>query len=603
VTVSSAATEVARASRLLRLPRPHPVLRSPALVIAGVWLVLVVGGTLLASFVSPYGPLDQDLVHAHEGPSARHWLGTDVLGRDILSRILHGAGATLSSVLIALAVYVVLGVVLGLIAGYAGGWADRVINLAVSLVITMPGIIVLYVVLSVYRGNIHLAMAIFGFLSAPIMVLLVRSSALSVRNELFVDAAKVSGLGTLRIVFSHVLPRSRPYIIVQATVFAANAILVDSGLSFLGFGIQPPAPSWGNMISEAAAVITLYPWMIVPTGVVIALTALSLGVIGDGLRNVFAIGWTAPKLTRSRGSVDGTAVPMGVDAVLSVRELQLAYSTPSGLVPVVKHVSFDVRGGEVLAIVGESGSGKSTVAHGVLRVGGAALVTQGGAVGFDGVDLQSLSDAGLARYRGSRIGYVAQEPMVALSPSHRIRKQLGELVRRHEGLTGDANRKRVLELLTLVELRDPATVMTKYPHELSGGMAQRVSIAFALAGRPRLLVADEPTTALDVTVQAGILGLLKRLQEQTGMAMILITHDWGVVADISDRVAVMYRGEIVEEASALDVFHEPRHPYTRALLASNPHGATPGQDLPVVVGTFPTPLSPVAEPELAEARP
>jgi peptide/nickel transport system permease protein len=220
-----------------------------------------------------------------------------------------------------------------------------------------------------------------------------------------------------------------------------------------------------------------------------------------------------------------------------------------------------------------------------------------GSVTFDGTNLVGVSGKDLAAFRGKRIAYVAQEPMVALDPNYRVAHQLKEAIRINDGgLKGPEADARVIELLTQVELPNPEAVAKKYPHELSGGMAQRVSIAFALAGRPELLVADEPTTALDVTVQAGILGLLIRLREQTGMSMLIITHDWGVVADVCDKVVVMYKGEIVEQAPAQKIFATPENPYTQALLASNPHGAKPGEDLPVITGTF---LTPSMERELA----
>ncbi|SMH50424.1 peptide/nickel transport system permease protein [Rathayibacter oskolensis] len=576
-TTAAAAPPAAR-----RFKRP-----SVPLVVALTWLVVVVGSTLLADLVSPYDPLAQDILNAKQPPSGTHLLGTDVLGRDVLSRLIHGATPTLSSVALAVIVYVSIGLVLGLIAGYAGGWTDRAIVAYTSIVIALPGIIVLFVVLSVYRGNTWAAMLVFGFIASPVMVLLVRSSAIAVRNELFVDAARVSGLSPLYIVFQHVLPRSRGLIIVQAAVFSATALIVESSLSYLGFGTQQPDPSWGNMISEAATVIASEPWLLIPPGAVIALTALSLGVIGDSLRDGVSSGWSTSKLTSSGDRPAAVRGP--AEHLLEVRDLSVGYFSGGGIVPIVRDVSFSIDRGETVGLVGESGSGKTTVAFGVLGVIGDGVAVTAGSVVFDGTDLVGQSDQVLSAFRGKRIAYVAQEPMVALGPSHRIGDQLAEAVTRNDGLTGAAATERVIELLRLVELRDPAAVSRKYLHELSGGMAQRVSIAFALAGRPELLVADEPTTALDVTVQAGILGLLMRLQDQIGMAMLIITHDWGVIADVCDRVVVMYKGEIVEQAPVEQIFAAPSHPYTQALLVSNPHGAQPGNDLPVITGTFLTP--------------
>jgi peptide/nickel transport system permease protein len=285
-----------------------------------------------------------------------------------------------------------------------------------------------------------------------------------------------------------------------------------------------------------------------------------------------------------------------------VRGLEVGYHTDDGLIPVVRNVSFTIARGEILGLVGESGSGKTTVAFGVLGVAGQGVDISHGEVLLDGVDMLRLGEKNLQAIRGRRVAYIAQEPMVALDPNMSIGAQLDETIRRFDTRSRrEARRARAVELLTTVEIRLPEDVLRKYPHQLSGGMAQRVSIAYALAGRPELLIADEPTTALDVTVQAGILGLLIRLQRDTGMSMLLITHDWGVVADVCDRVAVMYRGFVVEDAPAGQIFARPRHPYTRALLASNPHGAQPGADLPVITCQFPIELA--GESARAESSP
>ncbi len=573
--------------------RRRPIRRSTVLAIgpAVLWLVLVIGGTVFAPWLAPADPYQQDLTAILQGPSTRHLLGTDTLGRDVLSRLMYGAGTTLVGVLIALVVFLAIGVVGGLVAGYAGGFTDRSIGGLNTIVQALPTLIVLFVVLSIFRGSTYIAMAVFGVMASPTMFFLVRGATLSARNELFVDAAKASGLSPIYIIFRHVLPRVRGLIVVQAAVFAATALVVESALSFLGFGAQPPSPSWGNMVAEAASQITLRPFMLYVAGGVIALTSFSVGILGDRLRDRMASNWAVSKLTKGgrRGRRSGGGVVMPADALLSVADLTVAYHSDDGTVPIVKEVSFSVGRGEIVGLVGESGSGKTTVALGILGVVGAGVEITEGAVAFDGTDLVGLGESELARFRGRRVAYVAQEPLVALDPNYRVERQLGEIIRRNTDLRGRAVTERVRELLGQVELPDPAAVARKWPHELSGGMAQRVSIACALAGRPELLVADEPTTALDVTVQAGILGLLLRLRENTGMSILIITHDWGVVADVCDRVVVMYRGEIVEQNDVEKIFSAPEHEYTRALLASNPYGATPGADLPVVTGTFTTP--------------
>lgn len=564
--------------------------RKTLTIVGLAWIAIVIVGALTVQWFAPHGPNEQDLAKVFQGPSAAHWLGTDELGRDILIRLLYGARPTLIAVGLAILVYVVWGGALGLIAGYLAGWADRVIGVVTSILLATPHVVILFVFLSIYRGNVYLAMLIFGFLTSPVMVLVVRGQAMSLRNELFVDAARVSGLSPLYIIFRHILPRTMGLIIVQATVFGANAIILESALSFLGFGTQPPTPSWGNMVADASTFIATNPGMLYPTGGMIAITALALGVAGDSLRDRVSLGWTQSALTRGRRRPAASVARADESgALLKVAGLSVGYRVGGQLSEVVHDVSFELAKGQTLGIVGESGSGKTTVAFGILGVPGDNAEITAGQVLFEGVDLLGLTDAQLARYRGRRIAYVAQEPMVALDPNYRVGALLRETLRINDDLTGEAADRRVIELLKTVELNDPERVARCYPHELSGGMAQRVSIAFALAGRPELLVADEPTTALDVTVQAGVLALLHRLRESTGMSIVIITHDFGVVADLCDRVVVMYRGEVVEANSAEEIYRDPQHEYTRALLASNPHHAEPGKDLPVITGTFATP--------------
>jgi peptide/nickel transport system permease protein len=580
--------------QVLDVPPARHIWRRPSIftILASAWLLLVVVASAFASVLAPTDPDEMDFLNVLGGPSAAHWLGTDSLGRDTLARLMFGGQSTLVAVAIAITTFVILGSILGLLAGYLGGWVDRIIVAFAAGALSLPKIILLFVVLSVYRGNVFLAMLVYGFLASPVLALIVRSAALAARNELFVDAAKVSGLSPLHIIRQHILPRTTGLIVVQASVFGATAIVIESALSFLGFGTQQPEPSWGNMVSEAASNISLNVWLLYPTGGTIALTALALGIFGDSLRDRISGRWTSPKITLGTKRPFAPEEPHSIadeETLLAVTNLSVGYRTPEGVKPVVKNISFKVGRGETVGIVGESGSGKTTVAFGVLGVIGDIAEVTSGSVVFDGTNLLSLSLREMDRYRGKRIAYVAQEPMVSLDPYYRVDAQLIEAIMRNTDLSRADAKKRAVELLNLVEIREPATVARRYPHQLSGGMAQRVSIALALAGDPELLVADEPTTALDVTVQAGILSLLMSLRDKIGMSIIIITHDWGVVADVCDRVVVMYKGEIVEQNTSENIYRDPQHPYTLALLRSNPHAAEPGKELPVVTGDFETP--------------
>jgi peptide/nickel transport system ATP-binding protein len=282
-------------------------------------------------------------------------------------------------------------------------------------------------------------------------------------------------------------------------------------------------------------------------------------------------------------------------SVLEVENLRVEFQTENGRIIAVKDVSFSLERGEILALVGESGCGKSTVAMSIPRLHGDSNATLGGSIRLDGVDLATLSDKEMQDVRGKDISVVFQEPMTSLNPAYTAGKQIAEVLRRHEGLSRQAARKRVIELLELVGIPDPQRCIESYPFELSGGMRQRVMIAIAVACNPKVIIADEPTTALDVTIQAGVLDIFRTLRDTLGTAVILITHDLGVVADIADRVGIMYAGRIVEECSAAEVFSLPSHPYTVGLLGALPARAIAQADgrrrLTDIPGLVPSPTS------------
>jgi oligopeptide/dipeptide ABC transporter ATP-binding protein len=294
------------------------------------------------------------------------------------------------------------------------------------------------------------------------------------------------------------------------------------------------------------------------------------------------------------------------DLLLSVEGLTTEFHLPGLRFTAVDDVSFTVRRGETLGVVGESGSGKSVTAFSLIQLVPPPGRVTGGRVLFGGRDLLALTDDALCKVRGAGIGVVFQEPMAALNPIMRIGAHIVEALEVHGICRGAEARARAIELLRTVQLTDPERQVDCYPHELSGGMRQRVMLAIALACRPSLLIADEPTTALDVTVQAAMLDLLRSLQRESGLGLLLITHDFGVIAEMADRVAVMYAGRIVEQGPVADVLQSPAHPYTRGLLESMP-GGTPGQRLRAIDGTVPPldarPAGCAFAPRCREARP
>lgn len=557
---------------------------------AGIWrrpvtaaaLVVVVGigvAVILAPLLAPHPPLAQDLLHTRSGPSADHPLGTDVLGRDVLSRLLYGGRPTLIGVGVAVLVYAVFGMSLGMLAGYLRGWTDRVIVALLDIMLSVPAVIITLAVLAIFYQSNVAAMLTLGFFASAGLARIIRSSCLELREELFVDAARVSGLGPARIMARHILPRLTGQLLVPVFLFSGNALAIQTGLGFLGLATPAPAPSWGGMVGEAAQIMQQDSYLLFVSGGVIGLMSLSFGLVGDGLRDLDQDRRQATG-GRSRRPVpaaacQGTADPSDTaldGAVLAVRDYSIAFGTAQGPRDVVDSISFTVRPGEIFGLVGESGSGKTVTGLSLLGLLPPNGAVTSGSAWLAGTRISGLPERELQRIRGREIALVSQEPMVALDPYFTIGSQLAEVIRRTSDGPGgkDAVRQRIRELLTSVHLRDPDDIARRHPHELSGGMLQRVVIAMALAGSPKVLIADEPTTALDVTVQAGILDLLRSLRDEHGMAIILITHDLGVVADSCDRAIVMERGRIVEEGSVEDIFYRPRHPYTKKLIESTP---------------------------------
>ncbi|WP_431878724.1 dipeptide/oligopeptide/nickel ABC transporter permease/ATP-binding protein [Amycolatopsis sacchari] len=572
---------------------PRAVARRPLGLVCLGFLVLVVVAAVAAPLLAPYDPTATDLFHTRSGPSALHPFGTDSLGRDVLSRLMYGGRVTLTGVGEAVLTALVVGVSAGLAAGFAGGWTDRIVSWLVDLLLAIPVVVTLLVVVAVVGSNETLAMIAFGFLGSPALARVVRGATLVVRQELYISAAYVAGLPTAYIVTRHVLPRVAGPIIVQTALFAGSAVLAETGLGYLGLGVQQPTPSWGNGVADASHAIDQQPWLLVPSGLVIALTVLAFGLLGDTVRDATVQRDAPPQprpkaRTRPAESTPDSAEPEPA-ALLSMRNVTVALNEPGREVALLEDLSLHVGRGETVGLVGESGCGKSMTGRAVLGLLPAGAAVTRGRIRFGDEDLTTMSQTGLRRLRGAEIALISQEPLASLDPVFTVGHQLDELVRRHRPGSRKAVRARSVELLEKVNLPEPEQVARRYVHELSGGMAQRVSIAMALSGNPKLLIADEPTTALDVTVQAEILDLLRGLQRDTGLAILLISHDWGVVADLCSRAYVMYAGQIVETGEVTELFDRPRHPYTTGLLGSMPRRGTPRTHLPGIPGSVPDP--------------
>jgi peptide/nickel transport system permease protein len=584
-------------SSTAEVPRPgiiRRLLKDPTAVLCFAYLVLAVLASLAAPLLTSASPTASQIANALAPAGADHPLGTDGVGRDVLAQLLYGGRTSLTGSLIVAGISVLIGLPAGVIAGYYRGAFDGAANWVSSLLMAAPAIVVLLVVLAQFGRSTELAMTVFGVLIAPAVFRLVRSSVIAVREELYVDAARVSGLSDGRIMARHILPVVVAPTIIQTAQLAGIAVAIQAGLDFLGLGSANQA-SWGGMLSDAFQNIYTSPQLLLWPALAIIFTVTAFSLLGNSLRDALEGG--APRAPRTRRGpaaekAAGSAViepadqPTKVtspvpDSLLEVGGLKVSYPKADGSEGTVVHgIDLTLRRGEILALVGESGSGKSQTAFSILGLLPANARTSAARMTFDGRDLRGCTPSAMNSLRGKRIGYIPQEPMSNLDPTFRIGSQLTEPMQHHLGLSRAEAKAEALRLLERVGIAQPSRVFDSYPHQISGGMAQRVLIAGAVSCNPDLLIADEPTTALDVTVQAEVLDLIRELQSERNMGVILVTHNFGVVADLADRVAVMQHGRVVETASAEELFENPGHEYTRELLAASLEETTPTPPVP-----------------------
>ncbi|MFF2845849.1 dipeptide/oligopeptide/nickel ABC transporter permease/ATP-binding protein [Streptomyces sp. NPDC058001] len=586
---------------LRRLPVPTRV--------AVVFLAIVVLMAVFAPLLAPHDPFDQaTLVDGSGRPSAEHWMGQDSLGRDILSRLMYGARWSLAIGLGATGLALVVGAVLGAIAATSRKAVDETLMRCLDVVMAFPGIALAAVLVAVFGGGITVLICAIAFLFTPPVARVVRANVMDQYGEDYVTAERVIGARTPHIVIKHVAVNCAAPVLVFCTVQVAEAIVFEASLSFIGAGVRPPDPSWGSVIADGKnMVLTGGWWATVFPGLLMLITVLALNILSEGVSDA----WAAPAArdvptdkarTQDRleaaapgaGTVDelpglnraaarlrerARPLPQG-PPVLAVEDLAIGFDGRHGGVDIVDGISFDVRPGEVLGLVGESGCGKSLTALTVMGLEPKGARVRG-TVTFDGQQLVGLPMRARRRLLGHDMAMIYQDALSSLNPAMTIRAQLKQVVRR-------GGRRSPEELLGLVGL-DSERTLRSYPHELSGGQRQRVLIAMALSRSPKLIVADEPTTALDVTVQAQIIELLLRLREELGFALILVSHDLALVADVTDRVVVMYGGQIVETGVTADLVEAPAHHYTRGLLGSVLSLESAAERMTQIRGVVPSP--------------
>jgi ABC-type microcin C transport system duplicated ATPase subunit YejF/ABC-type microcin C transport system permease subunit YejE len=524
-----------------------------------------------------YNTVGNDLTKpAPSAPDLRHWLGTDDQARDVLARLIYGFRISVLFGLVLTVLSSVIGVLAGLVQGYFGGKVDLIGQRFIEIWGGLPTLYILIILSSIIQPNFWWLLGIMLLFSWTSLQGLVRAESLRARNFTYVKAARAMGATHWTIMTRHVMPNALVSTLTFMPFILSGSVTTLTSLDFLGLGLPPGSASLGEILNQGKANLNA-PWLALTSFAVLAGMLTLFVFIGEAVRDaldprkIFA-GPRPPEVEE----VKGRAVlhDRSKGGLLQVDDLSVTFDMPSGPVEAVRNITFSLGRGETLAIVGESGSGKSVTALSILQLLPYPRARHpSGSIRFRDRELVGASHAVMRGIRGDRIAMIFQEPMTALNPLHNVERQISEILILHKKLPQSEVKRRVLELLDLVGIPDAAERLGAFPHELSGGQRQRVMIAMALANEPDILIADEPTTALDVTIQAQILSLLKRLQERMGMAILLITHDLTIVRNFADRVAVMNAGHLVESGAVDEVFDRPQHPYTRRLLAAEPKGA------------------------------
>lgn len=567
---------------------------------------------------------EQTVVDNSVAPNGDFWFGTDGSGRDVLSRVMYGAQVSIIVGLSATAIALLIAAVLGSVAATARKWVSEVLMRALDILMSFPGIAlaaVLVLALSTRFPMLPVIIMSIAVLYVPQLTRVVRANVLSQMGEDYVAASKVMGAKTWWILAKHVTRNCVAPIMVFATVLVADAIVFEASLSFIGAGIKSVnTPTWGNMLSEGKEfLLSGHWWVTFFPGLMILITTLCLNILSEGLTDAMAsprVKTRAKVAEEAEGTVSPEAqgplsrlvrhaessVPLETrlaalrdaelkrndrlvysrdeEPILEVKNLSIRFPQQHGDVAVVDNVSFSVRPGETMGLVGESGCGKSITSMAVMGLLPKTAQLEGQIL-YKGQDLLKLSPKQHNALRGHELSMIYQDALSSLNPSMLIRSQMAQLTKRGGTRTAE-------ELLELVGL-DPVRTLKSYPHELSGGQRQRVLIAMSLTRNPSLVIADEPTTALDVTVQKQVVDLLNKLREELGFAMVFVSHDLALVAQLAHRITVMYAGQVVEQGPTMNLLTQPTHEYTRGLLGAVLSIESGADRLHQVRGTVPSP--------------
>lgn len=544
--------------------------------------MLIVLIAIVGPWLAPHPTMLADPTQRLLPPSLLHWFGTDENGMDVFSRLLAAPRTDVMIALVATLLSVLVGAPLGVLTGFFESSPRRIISLSAEAVLRLLDVVqsfpvfILAMVMVAIRGtgteNVILAVAFVNF---PVFLRLVRSELLSLRQRPFAEAARAIGRSDLSLAFVHLLPNAIPTVVVQLSVTVGFAVLLTAGLSFIGAGVSPPTPELGAMIAGGAKFMALGQWWIslfpgLALGGIVFICGLLGETIGRALEPGAGSSSARRKAPKSRATFAATPADSTADpsALLRVDGLRLV---ADGLLqePLLDHIAFSLARGQRLGIVGAAGAGKSLLLRTILGLPPSGTAIAGGQVYFEGKNLATMEQASLRRLRGTVLAAILPNAKAQLNPLVRIGDFMVAQIRAHDSCSRADARRRSAEMLVKVGLADPERRLEAYPHELSGGMAQRVCIAIALLHQPRLVISDEPTAGLDVTVQRQVLDMMSALSREQNVSQVIATRDLGIVAHYCDTIAVMEGGRIVETGSVASVLSSPESPFTRRLIAAN----------------------------------
>ena len=504
-----------------------------------------------------------------------HILGTDHLGRDLLSRLLWGTQLSLAVGFAAAFIAATFGSILGAIAGFYGQKTDNIIMRFIDMLMAFPYILLALAIVAALGPGLFNALIAVALVNIPFFARNIRGVTVTLANKEFIEAARLSGMSNLRILIVEIFPNLLPMIVIAMSTTVGWMILETAGLSFLGLGSQPPQADLGSMLGEARSALITNPHTSFVPGIMIFCIVIGINLFGDGVRDALDPRLKKGSLIRPLPQTiyeGGDTQPTPSTKLLSVQNLSTQFHVNQDVYQSSNDVSFEIQEGECLGLIGESGSGKSVTALSVTSlVASPPGVIKKGSVNYKNENLLALPYEKLRSIRGNKISYIFQDPLTTLHPLHTIGDQLLEALQAHDSkLSISESISKSKDLLKSVQIPNPDNVWDVYPHQLSGGMRQRVCIAMALINNPELIIADEPTTALDVTVQAQILNILNSLRKERKLSILFISHDFGVISQLCDRVIVMYAGSIVEEGPVKNIMQQAAHPYTSELIKCVP---------------------------------